>query len=116
MSNPRVFVYGTLKRGQRNHGVLEQSIAAGKAAFKGVAMTAQPHYLMVEFNSRSSPGKKSPGVYKAEKLGREGGYILGEVYEVDGETLNALDRLEGHGLITDVRKYGWMTAHWPKPI
>ncbi len=92
MSLTRIFVYGTLKRGMRNHHYLDG------ATYEGVAMTAKPDFVMVEFNSKSSPGQHSPGIYKADKLQRPGGFILGEVYAVSAQTLAAVDQLERVGI------------------
>lgn len=73
----RVFVYGTLLFGESNHRLL-----AG-AAFVGRART-EPAFDLV-----------SLGAYPAMLDGGRTA-IVGEVYEVDRETLNDLDRLEGH--------------------
>lgn len=73
----RVFVYGTLLRGERNHPLL-----AG-CALAGPARTA-PRYTLLDLGSY-------PGLV-------EGGTdsVAGEVYEVDAAGLAALDELEGH--------------------
>lgn len=70
-----VFVYGTLRRGQRYHGLLED------AAFLSRHRTA-PRYTMVALDGY-------PGVV-------EGGdtAIVGELYRVSRRALEALDRLE----------------------
>ena len=72
-----VFVYGTLKKGQGNHGLLERN----KARFLGQVLT-DPKYTMIK------PCPSWPGVIKGGNT-----RILGEVYEVD--SLNPLDYLEG---------------------
>ncbi|MGN6105207.1 MAG: gamma-glutamylcyclotransferase [Kofleriaceae bacterium] len=73
----RVFVYGTLLAGERNHRLLTS------ARFIGGAVT------MPRFELRNL------GSYPA--LVRGGGRtIAGEVYEVDAVTLKALDALERH--------------------
>lgn len=74
-----VFVYGTLKRGCRNHHVL------GSTAFLGEAWTA-PLYLMVNCGSY-------PGLVHAEPA-REGQAIHGELYCVDVQLLALLDAFE----------------------
>lgn len=73
----RVFVYGTLRRGEGNHRLLVG------ARFVGEART-EPSFTLCDL-----------GAYPAML---EGGAtsIVGEVYEVDERTLDALDRLEGH--------------------
>lgn len=75
-----VFVYGTLKQGYGNHGVL------GNSKFIGKAFTESPDYLLYD-------GGFPWAVYEEDKgIGR----IVGEVYEIDDEiTLHNLDRLEG---------------------
>ena len=71
-----VFVYGTLKRGFANHRLLE------KAHFLGEAYL--PRTKMINL-----------GAYPAVIAGgtKE---VMGEMYQVDDETLIRLDRLEGH--------------------
>lgn len=85
MSFARVFVYGTLKKGHRNHSFLKG------ARFIGPAQTA-PFCLMQAFESVSSPGKFTPGVFQVGSAA-----IAGEVYEVDETILAMLDKLEGVG-------------------
>jgi gamma-glutamylaminecyclotransferase len=78
MSAPtRLFVYGTLLSGERSHRRLRGS------RFLGVACT-EPRYTLV-----------SLGPYPALV---EGGAIsvMGELYEVPGRLLPALDLFEGH--------------------
>jgi gamma-glutamylcyclotransferase (GGCT)/AIG2-like uncharacterized protein YtfP len=73
-----VFVYGTLKRGYGNHGLL-----AGQA-FEGEARTA-PGFAL--FSLGSHPGMvERPG---------ESGSVTGEVWSVDAACLEKLDALEG---------------------
>lgn len=71
----RIFVYGTLLRGQVNHRLL-----AG-ATYLGPHRTA-PRFAL--YNLGAYPG-----------LARGGGTaVTGEVYRVDGRTLRRIDRLE----------------------
>ncbi len=86
-----VFVYGTLKHGQRNHHLLQDEVYAGTKA------TRDPIYLMEQFESATSPGKYTPGVRKVD----HGGRISGEIYAVDDTTLAKLDELEGVGVKYD---------------
>lgn len=73
----RVFVYGTLRTGERNHDFL-----AGAAR---VAADRTPaRYTLVDL-----------GAYPAAVVGGATA-IVGEVFEVDAATLARLDRLEGH--------------------
>jgi gamma-glutamylcyclotransferase (GGCT)/AIG2-like uncharacterized protein YtfP len=71
----RIFVYGTLRRGRANHGV----IAA--ARYLGPART-KPAWRRVTF-----------GPYPAIVPGED--VIDGELYEVDEAMLTILDRFEG---------------------
>lgn len=74
----RVFVYGTLRRGQGNHDWhLAKARYVGRASLAGYRM----HSL-----------RAFPGICKAHG---ETGAVRGEVYEVDGPTLAKLDSLEG---------------------
>lgn len=75
-THTRVFVYGTLRRGECNHEVLRG------ARFVGAART-EPRYRLVDL-----------GAFPAMLAGGTTA-VAGEVYEVDGATLAALDRLEG---------------------
>jgi gamma-glutamylaminecyclotransferase len=75
-----VFVYGTLKRGCRNHHVLRSAIFLGEAC-------TEPVYLM--YHCGSYPGL----VHAAPADGGQG--IHGELYRVDGPLLVKLDAFEG---------------------
>ena len=74
-----VFVYGTLKRGCRNHHVLRA------AEFLGEAWT-EPLYLMI--NCGSYPGLMHAG------SARKGQAIHGELYRIDTPLLAILDAFE----------------------
>lgn len=77
--NPRVFVYGSLKRGHSNHLLLEEYNFLGRAYIEG------PWRMMgLGF---------FPGVTEGHD---EDSRIYGEVYVVDEEGLASLDVLEGH--------------------
>lgn len=73
----RVFVYGTLKKGQSNNYLLEG------AEFLGEYRTP-PKYSLY-----------SLGQYPAMSVKDLGVAVLGEVYQVDTKTLGLLDLLEG---------------------
>ncbi len=77
MANTNVFVYGTLKRCQRNHHVL-----AGQE-FLGEACTL-PRYRIYEGGH--------PCLVEDE---RTGGRVQGEVWSVTDEVLEKLDHFEG---------------------
>lgn len=83
MSKHLVFVYGSLKRGFRNHRV----ISGGE--FAGVATT------VARFNMLDVRGAYPALV--TDLIDRtKAGQILGELYNVDDDTLAALDKLEGY--------------------
>ena len=72
----RIFVYGSLLSGQPNHRVL------ARAALVAEAVT-EPRFALHDLGA--FPGMVAGGEHA----------IAGEVYTVDGDTLAALDRLEG---------------------
>jgi len=74
-----VFVYGTLKRGQGNHGILHN-----KSEFVAHARIGN------EFTAYSK-GIGYPFMAEVAGIG-----CVGEVYQVNDEVLANLDRLEGH--------------------
>ena len=71
-----VFVYGTLRKGYWNHHILENS------RFIGLAITKDKYSLFAD------------GIPYVVKIPLT--QIKGEVYEVDSDTLERLDALEGH--------------------
>ena len=79
-----VFVYGTLKRGHRNSGLLASS------KYLGPAKTAFHHFEMVN----SSLGY--PIVFSGGVRADRSGFVDGEAYAVDLTTLAKLDHLEGN--------------------
>ena len=72
-----VFVYGTLLRGESNHRLLKN------AEFVGEGRTA-PEYDLVDLGA-------FPGMVSGRNTA-----IKGEIFGVNDDTLEALDRLEGH--------------------
>jgi gamma-glutamylaminecyclotransferase len=80
MEGATIFVYGTLKRGCRNHRFLQS------AEFLGEAWT-EPGYRMVDCGSYPNT---YPGLVRAES----GEPVCGELYCVDAKLLAALDRFE----------------------
>jgi len=73
----RIFVYGTLRRGGRNHRLLETATYVRRA-------TTVPGFTMFDLG----------GCPAVDRGGRDA--IVGELYDVDAHTLARLDRLEGH--------------------
>jgi len=75
----KVFVYGSLLSGFSNHGLLKTATFLGPAKTpKGFAMLDLGYF----------PGVIPSDIHETP--------IFGEVYEVDDETLQRLDRLEGY--------------------
>src|SRR5215831_2349903 len=72
-----VFVYGSLLRGERNHSVMRD------ATFIRAARTAQ-HYTLYDLGS--FPALVAAGTHA----------VAGEIFEVDEQMLEHLDRFEGH--------------------
>lgn len=79
---PRVFVYGSLKKGYGNHYLLTQ----GGAVYLGEQVITG-EYRLIDFGWY-------PGLVRLD--GGEPVDVHGEVYEVSTETLAAMDLLEGH--------------------
>jgi gamma-glutamylcyclotransferase (GGCT)/AIG2-like uncharacterized protein YtfP len=73
----KVFVYGSLLRGEGNHKLLRNSELLGET-------TTPEGFGIIDLGW-------FPGAIRTEK-----GKVVGEVYEVDDETLNRLDSLEGY--------------------
>ena len=80
-----IFVYGTLKRGFANHGLM-----AG-AAFMGEARTVAAYPMVVQGQSFSPVMMPEPGV---------GNRIVGALWQVDTAKLVELDHLESTHLPT----------------
>ena len=72
-----IFVYGTLRRGERAHTLL-----AGDG-FRGEARTAEG-FALIDLGAY-------PGLVRATS-----GRVVGEIYEVDAMQLAQLDAYEGH--------------------
>lgn len=78
----KIFVYGSLKRGFGNHRILENSM------FVGSTETVQHNFCMHPLH----------GSFPAVTIGPDDSYaIMGELYEVDNQTLNHIDMLESNG-------------------
>lgn len=78
MSKTILFVYGTLKRGQRNHHWLRGQ------HFVGIGVT-EPRFRVYDLGSY-------PGLVRDEQDGVE---VRGELWEVDDVRLGELDHFEG---------------------
>ena len=73
----RLFVYGTLVRGESRHGMLARARDLGEA-------WTEPRYTLFDLGN-------CPAMISCGKLS-----VRGELYEVDGLTITALDRYECH--------------------
>ncbi|KAL6434365.1 hypothetical protein ACFW04_006052 [Cataglyphis niger] len=82
----RVFVYGTLKRGEPNHGLIKDAMN-GYAKFLGLGRTTVSYPLVIATKYNIPFLLKKPEV---------GYLVLGEVYDVDSKMLKKLDELEEH--------------------
>lgn len=86
MTPDLVFVYGTLKRGERNHYFL------AAAEYLGPAFT-EPHYRLIDCGPYPAMlDETQTAALEAEPL-----VVAGEVYRIDAATLAELDRLEDEG-------------------
>ncbi|XP_015428580.1 PREDICTED: putative gamma-glutamylcyclotransferase CG2811 isoform X2 [Dufourea novaeangliae] len=82
----RVFVYGTLKRGEPNHSLISDT-ANGYSKFLGLGKTTVPYPLIIATRYNIPFLLKKPGF---------GHHVIGEVYDVDTKMLKKLDELEEH--------------------
>ena len=96
-----VFVYGTLKTGQVNNGILSRLADKGAARKVGNATLRGSGNVLAYTLVAPLHGKGYPYLVPVneEGYGRVSGMngvdISGEVWEVNAEGLNVLDRLEG---------------------
>lgn len=85
--NTLVFVYGTLKKGHGNHGLIAGFINVDHSKYTGENKFVGHDKILGRIYSLGGfPGLKE----------HPDGKVHGEVYEVDAPTLERLDRLEGH--------------------
>ncbi|KAK2584816.1 hypothetical protein KPH14_007129 [Odynerus spinipes] len=82
----RIFVYGTLKRGEPNHKLI-QDAANGYAKFLGLAKTTTTYPLII------ATKYNIPFLLKKSGIGH---HVIGEIYDVDSKMLTRLDELEEH--------------------
>ena len=80
-----VFVYGTLKRGEANHGVMESADGEFMAESKLAG-----YYIV-----------NTPWYPFAAKSDNDDDYIEGELYKVPADKLHILDTLEGYPQLYD---------------
>lgn len=82
----RIFVYGTLKLGYRNHYLLGHAVCEGSARTKCAYRMWDTGFPLIK-------------LFDTSKLDASpfAGQVQGEVYVVDLETIAALDRLEDEG-------------------
>lgn len=78
-----VFVYGTLRWGQRAHSVID---LAGGQLMASNTKTVDPHFRMYDLGAFPCVVQVGPG----------GTHIHGEVYRVTGKGMQILDELEGY--------------------
>lgn len=81
MNETNVFVYGTLKKGNSSRGLDRWSLGAN---FIGDAVTSLNKFTLYDL-----------GAFPAVGLNGED-YIAGEVWSVDKDTLDDLDKIEGY--------------------
>lgn len=92
-----VFVYGTLKRREPNHHVIDPEkhscpATTGESRFIGQAKTVDKFPLVIGTRFNIPFLLDRPGVGHA---------VLGEVYEVDQKVLEKLDKLEDYPTFYD---------------
>ena len=81
MNETNVFVYGTLKKGNSSRGLDRWSLGAN---FIGNAVTSQNKFTLYDLGAFPAVGLKGED------------YIAGEVWSVDKDTLDDLDKIEGY--------------------
>ncbi len=74
----KLFVYGTLKKGAKNHFFLKDALFIGYKVLGGYSLYDIEHGFPLMFED-------------------SGGSVYGEVYEINDSTLHAIDALEGEG-------------------
>ena len=82
----RVFVYGSLKRGQWNHSLL----SGLRAVFKGKTVTEQSYHMLSGSVAQSRRFPVLLDNYPQSSARK----VAGEIYHVDDECLAQMDRLE----------------------
>lgn len=101
--NHYVFVYGSLKRGQKRGDLLTQN---SKTKFCGVAVTETPEYdvlLHVNEDTKHNFPVAFSNISKTRNA-----KIKGELWLVPTETILQMDKIEGNGYLYD---RVWTTVH-----
>ncbi|PAV58404.1 hypothetical protein WR25_23942 isoform A [Diploscapter pachys] len=90
MNLTKVFVYGTLKKGEPNHKTLSETAGLYKFVSEGTTIQKYPLIIATKFNI--------PFLLNDPEKGHR---IEGEIYEVDQEKLMTLDDLEAYPTLYD---------------
>ncbi len=93
-----VFVYGSLKRGQSNHHLIASACFEGEARAPGLVLHDLGPFPMAIAAALAGSAAWTEYENEASTVNdseRSNLSIQGEVFAVDGETLQKLDRLEG---------------------
>lgn len=85
----RVFVYGTLKKGQPNHHLISGGIESGDCRVEGVGVTEAKYPLIVTTRYNVPFLLDAPNARNAVN-------VEGEVYSVNDKMMEILDDLEAH--------------------
>ncbi len=81
LTSYRIFIYGTLMKGEFYHPLIESQIYAGESVIKGFNLYSLGSY---------------PGIRPSKFNERE---VHGEIYLIDTPTLDKVNRLEGEGTL-----------------
>ena len=93
-----VFVYGTLKQGHSNHRIMHMDDESESALVMRDATIKGDLYDLGPF----------PGAVES----KNGGKIVGEVWDVSNQTVRHLDRLEGHPDFYKRKKVPVLGTNW----
>jgi gamma-glutamylcyclotransferase (GGCT)/AIG2-like uncharacterized protein YtfP len=95
--NHFVFVYGTLKRGNRRADLLKRST---KNQFCGIGVTESTNYDLLLTVDSVDPNANYPIAFDMKTEGRSA-KVKGELWLVDTNTLLQLDKIEANGYLFD---------------
>ncbi len=109
----KIFVYGTLMQGQRAHDLLKDAHYISRAILRDYRMFSLNSFPGIQLSKDASDSLKEREE-KTEKTDLHienmmtidtppctGDYVIGELYEVDEETVKRLDEYEGEGTLYD---------------